>query len=125
MKTDPITPANSSSLFRPRIGAVSARAAMAGVLGVLAAAPSARAGVTMPTLWTENGHSYQVVVVPDGIVWSDARDAAAASGGHLVGRRAGGPAAVDRRRNRFRLEISGGRPTSTGGLAVGSRLRQV
>ena len=84
MKTDSSTPGNPSSLFRPRVGAVSARAAMVGVLGVLAAAPSARAGVTMPTLWTENGHSYQVVVVPDGIVWSDARDAAAASGGHLV-----------------------------------------
>ena len=84
MKTNSSTPGNPSSLFRPRVGAVSARAAMAGVLAVLAAAPSARAGVTVPTLWTENGHSYQVVVVPDGIAWSDARDAAVASGGHLV-----------------------------------------
>jgi hypothetical protein len=57
---------------------------MVGVLAVLAAAPTTWAGVTTPILWTENGHGYQVVVVPDGITWSAARDAAAASGGHLV-----------------------------------------
>lgn len=57
---------------------------MVGVLAVLAAAPTTWAGVTTPILWTENGHTYQVVVVPDGITWSAARDAAAASGGYLV-----------------------------------------
>ena len=80
MKIDSLAPSPS----RPRALAGTAALSASAGLALLAAAPATRAGVTAPTLWTENGHAYEVVVVPDGITWSDARDAAAARGGHLV-----------------------------------------
>lgn len=36
------------------------------------------------TVWTGNGHAYEVVVVPDGIVWITAKAHALGRGGHLA-----------------------------------------
>jgi hypothetical protein len=42
----------------------------------------------IPTLWDikdgGNGHSYEVISIPSGILWTDARDAAIIAGGHLA-----------------------------------------
>ena len=35
-------------------------------------------------LWPNNGHRYEVRIFPNGATWTEARDAAAKSGGHLV-----------------------------------------
>jgi hypothetical protein len=37
-----------------------------------------------PMRWNGNGHSYAVVVVPEGITWLDAKAAASARGGYLA-----------------------------------------
>jgi hypothetical protein len=35
-------------------------------------------------VWSGNGHTYEVVIVPGGVSWQDARDLAANRGGHLA-----------------------------------------
>ena len=37
-----------------------------------------------PVRWSGNGHRYEVVVVPEGITWLDAKAAASARGGYLA-----------------------------------------
>jgi len=47
-------------------------------------AVAAQVGLAATVQWAQNGHSYEVVVVPGGITWADAQAAAVAKGGHLA-----------------------------------------
>ena len=45
---------------------------------------AAQAGLAAPVVWSQNGHSYEVVVVTEPITWPDAQAAAVDVGGYLA-----------------------------------------
>jgi hypothetical protein len=69
-------------LFRPSRRPHRPVPALAAAL--LAACVLASTAAAERVTWPTNGHAYQVVSVPAGISWSDARAAAQAVGGHLA-----------------------------------------
>lgn len=60
-------------------------------------------GQPLPVRWTGNGHRYEVVAVPGGITWVEARAAAKARGGYLA-------VVNTKQENRFVWSLIAGKP---------------